>query len=145
MQKIIPTILTILLILCSSCFAGEVSIGYAPFCKHLVNDSPNYNENINLMVVSYDEWYLTTFNNSNYDRTISAGYNFRTSKYHVLKNNLFFRGNLFVGLMYGYGDDLPNLYGISPAAAPTVEIGYKKFSVHTMIVPVTSVMLSWTF
>ncbi len=122
----------------------EVSIGYAPFCEHLFNDSPKYNETINAVMVSVDQWFIMTFKNSNYDRTFAVGYTLRTDKWEF--DEWFLRGNLNLGLMHGYEDDvLPNVGGIAPAIGPTIEIGYKNFSVHTMVIPVATLMLTWTF
>lgn len=124
----------------------EVSIGYAPFCAHTISDKPDYNEHNNhLFVVSVNQFFFMTFRNSDYDRSFAAGYTFRTEKWEPFKNELFLRGNLPVGLVYGYDNRKVEVFGISIMALPTFEVGWKNFSVQTAVVPVFSMMLVWTF
>jgi len=150
--------LIVILIVCLStvCYAEEsfldrheISIGYAPFAKHFNADDKDYNETVNAIFLSMDQWFIGTFKNSHYDQTVAGGYNFRTPKWKPLKNNFFLRANLYLGLMYGYDDNLANVGGISFAVAPTIEIGYKNISLDTMAIPVDggviSTMIKWTF
>lgn len=128
----------------------EVSIGYAPFCYHFKNDG-DLNENDNHAVqVAIDQWFAMTFRNSHHDRTFVAGYEFRTPKWEPFNEGTWFlRGGFPVGLMYGYKDHLPNVGGVTLAAAPLFEVGYKQFSVKTMVIPVGDIVVSsmfvWTF
>lgn len=145
MKYIIILILLSVSYSCAPIFENhEIAVGYAPICSHLINDDPDYNETNDGIFFSYDNWFALTFENSHYERTFAVGYNLRTSKYKI-ENNLFVRGNLYFGIMNGYEEELPNIAGISPALAPTIEIGYKNFSINTMILPVVSSMFVYRF
>ena len=147
-KGIIPGIMLLLyflllFFLASTCRAEEMIVGYSPYCKHYYGEAEDLNEEIHLLSVSYDKFFAATFINSYNDRTVAAGYNFKTDKYDFSK--LFIRGNLYLGAMYGYGDKYPNVVGISPIAAPTFEVGYKEFSIHVLVFPVVAAMLAITF
>lgn len=123
----------------------EVSFGYAPFCKHLFSDNPDYNENNNhLFMLSVDQWFGMTFRNSYFDRCFAFGYNFRTRKWK-LSDNFYIRGNLPLGVVHGYHNRNIEVGGWAPAAIPTLEFGYANLSIHIAVFPVGSLMLTWTF
>lgn len=140
----------LILLLCSPAYAGdfldnhELSIGYAPGCVHW--DSKDYNDSNNhLFMFILDDWFVSTFRNSFGNRSYSAGYIFRTRKFD-LGNEFFARGNLPVGLVYGYDDKMSvSVKGVSPVAIPTLELGRGRFSVNTAIVPVVTVMFTLSF
>ena len=134
----------------------EVAIGYTPFCEHIFSDNTDYNENDNhLIILSVDQWFVMTFKNSYYDRAFAAGYTFRTGKWKPFEESsltisrwethLFLRGNLSAGLVYGYHNRTIELWGISPAAIPSLEVGYKNFSVHATVYPIGTLVFTWTF
>jgi len=124
----------------------EVSVGYAPYCAHFINDDQDYNEHNNhLFIVSIDQWYGTTFRNSDYERVFGLGYIFRTEKWKPFKNEFFIRGNAPIGIMYGYSDPPFGFGKWSLSGAIAIETGWKNFSINTAVAPVTSVMFTWTF
>ena len=114
----------------------EMSIAFAPFTYHW--DSRNSNSFNRLLAFSYDDWCVGWFNNSHYNETVFAGYAFRTKRYEIDKTGEWFvRGNVYLGIVYGYGDDLPtNVGGFSPYGLPTAEIGRGKFSFELGTIPV---------
>jgi hypothetical protein len=150
MYKIIMVVF-LMMFICTYAYAEEkfidkheVSIGYAPFCKHLFSDNEDYNETINAVMGSVDQWFIMTFKNSSYNRTFAVGYALRTDKWKF-DDKWFLRGNLNLSLIHGYDDELFNVGGIAPAIGPTVELGYKNFSVQAMVIPVATLMFVWTF
>jgi len=140
-------------LLCKSCNAADLVIGYAPTAHHWSErDEPDkrpYNENNNAIMVSYNQWFGLTFKNSHYDQTYSAGYEFMTPKWKPFNNPFFIRGTLPIGLMYGYKEKFPNVEGFSIGISPVVEIGYDRLSFKTLIVPIDggciSTMIAWRF
>jgi hypothetical protein len=119
------------------------SIGYAPACHHYLDKSDDYNERINLFMAGIDNWVFLTFTNSFRDQAFYAGRSWRTDKRFVYK--LFCRINLNAGLLIGYKDRLINAGGVAPMIFPTIEIGYKSWSVETLPTPVLGCMLKYTF
>ena len=141
MRTIITYIILSVTIIVPKCYAEnffdkhEVVIGYGPGCKHF-NGSDDLNENNNIFGLSVDKWFGLTFVNSNDVRSWFAGRTFRTGKWKPLDNkNWFGRLNLHLGLLYGYEKDVPEIAGWTIAPIPTFEIGYKKVSMETMVVP----------
>lgn len=65
---------------------------------HLNESDYNYNSNHQLMAFEYKQWLVGTFENSFYDRTWLAGYNF---KYEIAELEV----GAVVGLSYGYEED----------------------------------------
>jgi hypothetical protein len=113
----------------------EISIAVGLFTKHY--DSDRANEHNRLLALSYDNWTVTWFKNSYYQETIFAGYAFRTDKYAIKKSDKWFvRGGAYLGVVYGYGDNLPtNVGGFSPFLLPVAEIGYSRFSFELGVIP----------
>jgi hypothetical protein len=112
----------------------EMSVAVGLYTWHF--DSENANNFNRLLAFSYDNWCIGWFNNSHYNETIFGGYAFRTDKYKFSENEKWFvRGNAYLGIVYGYGDDLPNVGGISPFALPTGEIGYGRYSLEIGVIP----------
>ncbi|CAM0092170.1 antimicrobial peptide resistance and lipid A acyl ation protein PagP [Vibrio phage K45] len=73
------------------------TIYYGAWSKHLNDSDVDRNENNQLMAFEYQNWIIGTFENSFYDRTWLAGYNF---KYHWDKLEV----GVVVGISYGYDD-----------------------------------------
>ena len=109
------------------------SIGYAPICKHFNNDE-NMNETNHGVFIAYDKWIAGTFNNSSYIQSWFIGRSYKTDKWG---KDLYARLNMHIGLLYGYGDDMPDVGGWTIGIAPMIEIGYKQFVIETMINPIT--------
>lgn len=113
----------------------EVSIAVGLFTKHFQPGSST-NETNRALVFSYDDWCAAWFENSYHEESVFAGRAFRTEKLTNEKHpEWFLRGNLYLGLVYGYGDELPNVGGISPYMLPTGEVGYGRFSFELGIIP----------
>lgn len=131
----------------------EVSIGYSFYTTHFSGDyrgdGRKYNNNNQIIVLSIDQWFASTFVNSHFNRSYSAGYTFRTPKWQPVGEDFYGRLTLKVGLVYGYDDDLFDIAGFTPGALPSVEIGYKKLSIDTGIIPIGSgvmtCVLKYTF
>ncbi len=164
-RKEIVSCVVIILLLCmyvTSVHAKNISIGASVYTKHL-NGENDLNESNDAIIIKYDNFFGTTFVNSKYNRSWFLGYNFPTKKYSlkltfnhgifkltpVDDNYIFIRGNLYIGLLYGYGCDMTNIDGWSIGAAPTIEFGYKKLSLETMIMPidggVITSLIIWNF
>lgn len=149
-MKYLLTILIILSLL-SPVYADDhnYSIGYAPICKHFDNGE-NMNEVNHGVFMSYDHWFFGTFNNSSYIQSWFIGQTFKSKKWKLSNNNLYTNLNLHLGLLYGYGEDMPDIAGWTIGAAPTIEIGYKQFAIETMVQPFTdggvvSFMFKWSW
>ncbi len=150
MKTILVYILLSVIIVVPKCYAeNEISISYGPGCKHF-KASDDLNESNHIMGISIDKWFGLTFINSNYVRSWFVGRTFRTNKWKPLDNNKWFgRLNLHLGLLYGYGEYVPDIAGWTVAPVPTFEVGYKKVSMETMYAPidggVVGVMFKYTF
>ena len=108
------------------------------FTRH-VNPSSDTNEHTGMLGLSYSDWVILGFSNSYSDQSLFGGRRFQSKKIHDSRNSdIFVRGNLYAGFIYGYGDRFPNLVGITPAAAPTVEFGYKNTSIEVLYFPTPS-------
>lgn len=135
------TIVLVLLLLPCCAFAGDVVVGYAPFCYHFSGAEDMNERNNHAFLLSVNQWFGMTFRNSHYNRSYSVGYEFMTPKIRF-GGDVFLRGTLPAGLVYGYG-------GIKPAAAGVVEVGRGRGSVKMMFIPVdggvASAMFCWRF
>lgn len=144
-MKVTALIMLLILSTATTCCAdkNEFSIGYAPICRHLNEDDPN--ESNNGIFVSYDKWMGGTFINSYSKRSYFLGRSFKTSKWTPFNNEVFGRANFHIGAMYGYGKEYPNVGGWTLGGAPTIEIGYNRLSIETMIIPVDGGVISFMF
>ncbi|GAF98569.1 unnamed protein product, partial [marine sediment metagenome] len=92
---------------------AEIWVAVSVFTRHFASEHAN--EFNRMLAFSYDDWCIAWFNNSHYDETIFVGYAFRTDKYAIKKSDKWFlRAGLYLGAVYGYHDNLPNIGGISP-------------------------------
>ena len=108
------------------------------FTRH-VSPSKNTNDDTKLLGLSYSDWVVQTFSNSHHKRSFFGGKRFHTKKLgHPRNQNFFIQGNLYTGLLHGYGDRFPNIGGITPVALPTVGFGYKKTAIEVLYVPTPS-------
>jgi len=108
------------------------------FTRH-VNPSSNTNETTGMLGFSYSNWVVHTFNNSYDERSFFGGRRFQTKALRHPRNRKFFvQGNLYAGLLQGYGDRFLNIAGVSVAAIPTIGFGYKKVAVEMLYVPTPS-------
>ena len=108
------------------------------FTRH-VSPSKNTNDDTELLGLSYSDWVVQTFSNSYHERSFFGGKRFHTKKMgHPRNQNFFIQGNLYAGLLQGYGDRFPNFDGITPVVMPTVGFGYKKTAIEVLYVPTPS-------
>lgn len=140
-------LMIILLVTTAYADEPEIWIGYAPICKHF-NGDPELNEQNHAVFLSYDKWIAGTFNNSGNIQSYFLGRTFQTDKWEY--NHYFSRLNIHIGALYGYEEDMPNIGGWTLGAAPTFEVGYKQYSLETMVNPfadggVVSFMLKYTW
>ena len=118
--------------------AGQLDIILGLFTRH-VNPSDNTNDATKMLGLSYSDWGVITFSNSYHDRSFFGGKRFHTKKIgHPRNGNFFIQGNLYAGLLQGYGDRFPNIEGITPAVMPTGGFGYKDATIEVMYIPTPS-------
>lgn len=118
--------------------APQWGITVGLFTRH-VNPSGNTNESTKMLGLSYSDWYVLRFSNSYHERSVIGGKRFHTKKIsHPRNKNFFIQGNLYAGLIHGYGDRFPNIAGLTPAAMPTVGFGYKNTTLEVMYFPTPS-------
>ena len=117
----------------------EMSVMVGFFAKH-VDQSDDPNENLRMVVVSYDNYVVSRYINTWDDTTYFAGKRFSTNKYAVYRNrDFFFQGSLYLGALYGYGNNADiNLKGIAPGVFPTIGVGYKTTSLEMGYIPTPS-------
>jgi hypothetical protein len=117
----------------------EISVMVGFFSRH-VDQSDDPNENLRMVVFSYDNYVVSRYINTWDDTTYFGGKRFSTNKYALHENrDFFFQGNLYAGLLYGYGNNAAiNIKGIAPAMFPTMGIGYKSTSLEMAYVPTPS-------
>ena len=117
----------------------EMSIMVGFFSKH-VDQSDDPNEDLRMVVFSYDNYVVSRYINTWDDTTYFAGKSFSTNKYAFFNNrNFFFQGSLYAGLLYGYGNNAAiNIKGIAPAMFPTIGVGYQNTSLEMAYVPTPS-------
>jgi hypothetical protein len=94
----------------------EVSIGWSFYTVHRCDDSQQdngeeYNNNNNILMLSINQWFVSTFINSYDNRAYALGYTLRTEKWQPFNNVLYGRVNLHAGGVYGYEGDLKTFDG----------------------------------
>ena len=117
----------------------EMSVMIGFFAKH-VDQSDDPNEDLRMVVISYDNYVVSRYINTWDDTTYFGGKRFSTNKYAFHRNrNFFFQGSLYAGILYGYGNNAAiNIKGIAPAMFPTIGVGYKGTSLEMGYVPTPS-------
>ena len=114
------------------------AISLSLFTRH-VNPSKNTNDATRLLALSYSDWVVQTFSNSYHERSFFGGKRFHTKEIgHPRNRNFFIQGNLYAGLLQGYGDRFPNIEGITPVAMPTIGFGYKNTTIEVLYIPTPS-------
>ena len=119
--------------------APEMSLMICLFSRH-VDQQDNPNENLRMVVALYDNYVVSRYINTWDDTTYFGGKRFSTNKYPFSESrNFFYQGNLYAGILYGYGNNAAiNLKGIAPAMFPTAGIGYKTTSLEMGYIPTPS-------
>jgi hypothetical protein len=117
----------------------EMSLMVAVFARH-VDQSDNPNENLRMVVASYDNYVVSRYINTWDDPTYFGGKRFSTNKYAINEShNFFYQGNVYAGILYGYGNNAAiNVKGLAPAVFPTVGVGYKTTSLEMGYIPTPS-------
>lgn len=117
----------------------EMSVMVGFFAKH-VDQSDDPNEDLRMVVVSYDNYVVSRYINTWDDTTYFGGKRFSTNKYSFSETgNFFYQGNVYAGILYGYGNNAAiNLKGLAPALFPTVGVGYKTTSLEAGYIPTPS-------
>jgi len=117
----------------------EMSVMVGFFAKH-VDQSDDPNENLQMVVVSYDNYVVSRYINTWDDTTYFAGKRFSTKRYAFHRNrDIFLQGSLYAGALYGYGNNADiNLKGIAPGVFPTIGVGYKTTSLEMGYIPTPS-------
>lgn len=117
----------------------EMSLMVGLFARH-VDQSDDPNENLKMVVASYDNYVVSRYINTWNDPTYFGGKRFNTNKYPFHESrNFFYQGNVYAGILYGYGNNAAiNVKGIAPAVFPTIGMGYKSTSVEMGYIPTPS-------
>jgi hypothetical protein len=117
----------------------EMSVMVGFFARH-VDQTDDPNENLKMVVASYDNYVVSRYINTWDDATYFGGKRFSTNKYAFHSNRDFFlQGSVYTGILYGYGNNAAiNLKGIAPAVFPTIGVGYKTTSVEMGYIPTPS-------
>jgi hypothetical protein len=93
------------------------------------------NEKNDLLAVQIRGVNVGTFINSHEDRSYFGGLSrtIHTKKFsRTTRMDIGYK----VGLLYGYGDDLPNLGGFCPLILPTIGFTYRRLGVEIGFIPV---------
>jgi hypothetical protein len=93
------------------------------------------NEQNHLAGIQYYGLTAGTFINSKNDRAYHAGLAREVYSHNYSKNTRFDIGYKF-GLLYGYGEDLPNVAGISAFAGAYFGISWKRAGLDIGVIPV---------
>ena len=117
----------------------EMSVMVGFFAKH-VDQSDDPNENLQMVVVSYDNYVVSRYINTWDDTTYFAGKRFSTNRYTFHESrNFFLQGSVYLGALYGYGNNADiNFKGIAPGVFPTIGVGYKTTSLEMGYIPTPS-------
>lgn len=133
-QHIVLAMVITLLLLCLIPMArADDAVFFGVYTKHLDNRS-DVNEDNQIIGIKYRNFFATTFENSDYNRSWFLGYYFETKR-KKFKNDIYVKGNLYLGASYGYDDVDFDVGGWYPAAVPTFEIGYKRVSLELLAWP----------
>ncbi|MDX2447703.1 MAG: hypothetical protein QNK29_10980 [Desulfobacterales bacterium] len=113
-----------------------ISVGL--FTRH-VNPSSDTNESTKMLGLAYSDWGVLSFSNSYGKSSIFGGKRFHTKKIGHPRNKFFFiQGNLYAGIIHGYGDRFPSIAGFIPAVMPTVGFGYRNTTLELLYFPTPS-------
>jgi len=115
-------------------YPAEKSMLVGLYTYHFTDGDYEEGVDNHLVGLEYDNWSSAFFRNSHGKETIFTGYGFHTDKYY--NERWWVRGNIYAGLLAGYGEDAFIHYGIfSPGVYPTFNIGYENCSLETGLMP----------
>ena len=101
-----------------------------------VEPSDDTNDSSRMLGLSYSNWTMARFTNSYNEASVFCGKRFQTKELrHPRYTDFFIQGNLYAGLIQGYGDRFPNIAGVTLAGLPTAGIGYKKTILEMLYMP----------
>ena len=104
-----------------------------------IDSSDDTNESSRMLGLSYSNWFTTRFTNSYDEASVFCGRRFQTKELHHPRHpDFFIQGNLYAGLLHGYGDRFPNIAGLTLAGLPTAGFGYKKSVLEILYIPTPS-------
>ena len=95
------------------------------------------NQTQNLLGVQFKGINLSTYNNSNYDQSYFLGVARNVYTKNLGLKDLELEAGYRAGAIYGYGDQFPNVFGVSPLVIPVVGLSYKMAGVDFVFVPGT--------
>lgn len=134
LNKIFAIMLFVFLFTSPVLASEDNAIFFGVVTTHFDQDS-DLNESNDIVGIKYNHFFASTFENSHYERSHFLGYYWDT-KHKYLMKDLYVKGNLYLGALYGYGDAYLDLIGgWASAALPTAEIGYKRVSLEFMVMP----------
>ena len=104
-----------------------------------IGPSDDTNESSRMLGLSYSNWFTTRFTNSYDEASVFCGRRLQTKELHHSRYpDFFLQGNLYAGLLHGYGDRFPNIAGVTLAGLPTAGLGYKKTVLEVLYIPTPS-------
>jgi hypothetical protein len=87
-----------------------------------------------LIALEYNHLSIAWFRNSYGKETAFVGYGWHSDK--LEQGNFWTRGNIYAGVLMGYGEKHPLHFGIfSPGMYPTVSLGYDVYSFEVSVMP----------
>ena len=139
-KKLLAIVVLTLMLYGSAC--GD-ALFYGPVCYH-IDRGAEHNEVNHIVGLKIDKAVAVTFENSQSKRSWFIGYNFESRKY-ILSSDLYAKAHLYLGGLYGYDEDMPDLQGWTVGAAPTLEVGWRQYSIEAMFMPVGGGVFSALF
>ncbi len=113
---------------------AEKAMTFGIWTQHYAGDHVEGTNN-HLIAFEYDSWVGAWFKNSYGKETGFLGYAWHTKKLEFNKD-WWIRGNVYAGILIGYGEEHPIRVGmLSPGAYPTASIGYKQYSLEGGAMP----------
>lgn len=110
------------------------SLTFGLWTHHYAGDHTEGVDN-HLVALEIDGWTSAWFKNSYGKETLFLGYGLHTERLEFNKN-WWMRGNLYGGVLAGYGTKHPVRLGMfSPGVYPTVSIGRKTYSLEVGVMP----------
>ena len=101
-----------------------------------IDPSDDTNESSRMLGLSYSNWTMARFTNSYDEASVFCGKRFQTKELrHPRYTDFYIQGNLYAGLLHGYGDRFPNIAGVTLAGLPTAGLGYKKTVLEMLYMP----------
>jgi hypothetical protein len=134
MIKWISFVILVSLLFCAPVYA-ERSLTFGVWTQHYAGDHCEGTNNHLVAFESTDGWAGAWFKNSYGNETGFLGYGWHTDKWKF-KKDWWVRGNVYAGILAGYGHKHPIRLGmLSPGAYPTASIGYKRYSLEGGALP----------